>query len=72
MFIQSFISLYSLHTVLLIYSILLRTLLYLKVQVAAPPSFNVQMGFVSLTPYDAMGLWDALMEVMRETAVSFS
>ena len=53
-----------------VYSVFLDTMLYL--QVAAPPSLNVPVGFVSLLPHDAMESGGALMEVMRESAVSFS
>ena len=39
----------------------------------APTSFDVAMASVSPPPFDAMGgLGDALMAVMRGTAVSFS
>ena len=37
-----------------------------------PASFDVVMASVSPPPYDALDLGPALMEVMRETAVSFS
>ena len=39
---------------------------------AAPPSFDVAVASVSPPPQDALELGLALMEVMRETAVSFS
>ena len=46
---------------------------YFFIKVATQLSFNVTMVSVSPPPFDVMGgLGDALMAVMRETAVSFS
>ena len=46
---------------------------FFLIKVAAQLRFDVAMASVSPPPFDAMeGLEDALMEVMRGTAVSFS